>query len=97
MQLKSNIGTMMVSQKAKVTGYHNSVQFSKKIITNIILLINIILQYLVTYRIGYMMFIVHREYKGKPNMKFQMHKSRLHYFDPREKDFIFVNTVTENK
>jgi hypothetical protein len=26
-----------------------------------------------------------------------MHKSGLHYFDPRDSEFIFVNTVSENK
>jgi hypothetical protein len=34
---------------------------------------------------------------GKPDMEFRMHKSRLHYFDPRDSEFIFVNTVSENK
>jgi hypothetical protein len=26
-----------------------------------------------------------------------MHKSGLHYFDPRDSEFIFVNTVSKNK
>ena len=35
---------------------------------------------------------------GKPNMEFQMHKSGLHYFDPREHQHIaFITTVSGNK
>ncbi len=30
-------------------------------------------------------------------MEFWMHKSGLHYFDPRDREFIFVNTVSKNK
>jgi hypothetical protein len=30
------------------------------------------------------MFVVHREPDGKPDMEFRMHKSGLHYFDPRD-------------
>jgi hypothetical protein len=43
------------------------------------------------------MFVVHHELEGKPDMEFWMHKSGLHYFDPRDSKFIFVNTVSENK
>jgi hypothetical protein len=43
------------------------------------------------------MFVVHREPEGKLDMEFWMHKSRLHYFDPRDSEFTFVNTVSENK
>ena len=82
--LKSNCGTMTVSHKATVTGYHNSVWFSEKAITNIIALINLRTQYPVTYRSNEMLFIVHQESKGKPNMKLQMHESGTHYFDPRD-------------
>ena len=30
-------------------------------------------------------------------MEFRMHKSGLHYYDPRNKHFAFVNTVSINK
>jgi hypothetical protein len=43
------------------------------------------------------MFVVHRETENKPNMQFRMHKSKLHYFDPSDDSFVFVNTVSENK
>jgi hypothetical protein len=43
------------------------------------------------------MFTKHCNSDGKPNMEFWMHKSGLHYFDPRDSEFTFVNTVSENK
>ena len=43
------------------------------------------------------MFIVHREAEEKPNMDFRMHKSRLHYYDLRNKHFLFINNVSGNK
>jgi hypothetical protein len=43
------------------------------------------------------MFVVHRDLEGKPDMEFWMHASRLHYFDPRDSHFIFVNTVSKKK
>jgi hypothetical protein len=44
------------------------------------------------------MFSVHQESDSKPNMEFKMHKSGLHYYDPRkEQHMTFVNTVSENK
>jgi hypothetical protein len=43
------------------------------------------------------MFVVHHDLKDKPDMEFQMHKSRLHYFDPRDSKLTFVNTVSKNK
>jgi hypothetical protein len=57
---------------------------NKKAITNILSLSNVIKQYHVTYDSNDQMFVVHRELEGKPDMEFWMHKSRLHYFDPRE-------------
>ena len=29
-------------------------------------------------------------------MQFQIHESGLHYFDPRDEDLTFLNTVSEN-
>jgi hypothetical protein len=44
------------------------------------------------------MFVVHRESESNPKMEFKMHKSGLHYYDPRnEHHMTFVNTVSENK
>jgi hypothetical protein len=98
MRLKSNGGTMVVTRKAKMEGYNRTVWFSTRAITNIIALCNLIDQYQVTYDSDYLMFGVHRDLESKPNMEFKMHKSGLHYYDPRkEHHMTFVNTVSDNK
>jgi hypothetical protein len=44
------------------------------------------------------MFVVHRESPAnKPNMEFWMHESGLHYYDPRNEEFTFINTVSGKK
>ena len=88
---------MTMYHQTMVNGYHNSVWFSENAITNIIALRNLCLHYLVTYRSNEMMFIVHRESEGKPNMQLRMHEIGLNYFDPRYQEFTFVNTVSEKK
>jgi hypothetical protein len=95
--LKSNGRTMEVKKQAIMPGYHAHVWYNKKAITNILSLSNMIKQYRVTYDSNDQMFVVHREPEGKPDMEFWMHKSGLHYFDPRDSEFIFVNTVSKNK
>jgi hypothetical protein len=98
MRLKSNGGTMAVSCKATLPGYKKSVWFSTRAITNSIALHNLIEQYRITYDIDDLMFVVHRESESKSNMEFRMHKSGLHYYDPRkEAHLTFVNTVSKNK
>jgi hypothetical protein len=57
----------------------------------------VIRQYRVTYDSNEEMFIVHRHSHGMPNMEFRMHKSGLHYYDPRDVEFTLINTVSENK
>ena len=98
MRLKSNGGTMRVTHQATVRGYQNHVWFSKRAITNIIALRNLMRQCRVTCNSDDLMFVVHREKDGKPNMHFRMHESGLHYFDPREeKHMAFIATVSGNK
>ena len=97
MRLKSNGGTMIVTHKAKMAGCHKNMFFSKRSITNIIALSNVIQKYQVTYDIEDKMFMVHQEAESKPNMEFKMHKSGLHYYNPRNKHFAFINTVSGNK
>ena len=97
MRLKSNGGTMVVTHKTKIAGYHKNIGFSKRSITNIIALSNVIHKYRVTYDSEDKMFIVQREAEGKPNMEFRMHMSGLNYYDPRNKNFSFINTVSGNK
>ena len=96
-RLKSNVGTMLVTHKAKMAGYCKNSWFSKRTITNIIALINAIQKYRVTYDSEDKIFIVHQEVEGKPNMVFIMHKSGMHYYDPPNKHFAFINTVSGNK
>ena len=86
----------MVSHKSTLTGYYNIVWFSEGAITNIIVPSNIRIQYLVTYRRNEIMFIVHWDSTGDPNMQFGMHESGMHYFDPSYKYFTFVNTFYGN-
>jgi uncharacterized protein YodC (DUF2158 family) len=70
MRLKSNGGTMIVTHKAKMAGYHMHVWYNTKAITNILALSNVIKQYCATYDSNDQMFVVHREPENKPNMEF---------------------------
>ena len=83
-----------MSHQATMNVYHNSVWFSENTITNIKLLRNLDLQYLLTYRSNDMMFIICREYEVKTNMQFKMHESGLCYFDPRDQEFTFFISVS---
>jgi hypothetical protein len=98
MRLKSNGRTMEVKKQAIMPGYHAHVWYNKKAITNILSLSNLIKQYRVTYDSSDQSNVCGAcELEGKPDMEFRMHKSRLHYFDPRDSEFTFVNTVSKNK
>ena len=44
-----------------------------------------------------MMVIFHRQSEGKPKMQFLKHENGLHYFNPRDQEFTFVNTISKNK
>jgi hypothetical protein len=68
MRLKSNGGTMVVTQKSTMPGYNKDFWFSTRAITNITALSNLIQQYCVTYDSDDKMFVVHRESQDKPNM-----------------------------
>ena len=80
-----------VSHQATMNVYHNSVWFSKNTITNIKLLRNLDLQYLLTHRSNDMMFIICREYEVKTNIQFIMHESGMCYSDPRDQEFTFLS------
>jgi hypothetical protein len=60
MRLKSNCGTMAVTRKAYMAGYHKTGWFSKKAMTNIISLRNLIQKYRITYDSDDLTFVVHR-------------------------------------
>jgi hypothetical protein len=98
MRLKSNGVTMIVTRKATMEGYNKTVWFSTRAIINIVALRNLIDQYQVTYDSDDLMFVVHRESESKPNMEFKMHKSGLHYYEPRKEHHLTLfNTVSESK
>jgi hypothetical protein len=79
-------------------GYTKTVWFSTRTITHIIAPRNLIDHYRVTYDSDVLMFFVHIELESNPNMEFKMHKSGLHYYDPRKEHHLtLVNTVSENK
>jgi hypothetical protein len=88
---------MVVTKMEDMAGYHTPVWYSKHAITNILALSNVIKQYRVTYDSDEQMFAVHRESTNKPNMEFWMHESGLHYYDPHNNEFAFINTVSRNK
>ena len=95
--LQSNGGSMRVNQVADIGKGQSPVWFSKKAITNILSLKEVIKRYRVTYDSDDQAFFVFREQCGLPNMIFRMHKSGLHYYDPSSKEFSFVVTVEDNK
>ena len=97
LRIQSKGGEMSVNQKAKIPGYNNNVWFSRRDTTKIIALKNITEHYRVNYDRTYQMFILHREVSGLPNMKFLMHDSGLHYYEPTKKDLVFLKTVSKNK
>jgi hypothetical protein len=94
MRVNSNGGTMEVKKQANMLGYHMHIWYNKKAIMNILSLSNVIKQYRVTYDSNDQMVVVHRDPEGKPDMEFWMHKSTLHYFDPRDSKFTFINIVS---
>jgi hypothetical protein len=96
MRMKSNGGTMMLTHKARMADYHTHVWYNEKATTNILALSNVIKQYHVTYNSDDQLFVVHREPENKPNMEFWMHESGLHYYNLRNDEFTFVNTVSRN-
>jgi hypothetical protein len=50
-------------------------------------------QYRVTYDSLEVTFLVHREAARLPNLLFKEHGNGLHFFDPRQVDFAFVETL----
>ena len=97
LRLKSNGGTMIVTKKAQVAGYHTDVWYNRSAITNILALKNVIKQYRVTYDSDDHTFVVHRKQAGLPNMNFRMHPSGLHFYDPQEEGLALLTTVSGNK
>ena len=97
MYFQSNGGKMLITHKSQVVGYKPHLWFDQNDITKLITLNNIINQYRVTYDRLYEMLIVHQQEHGTHNTNFRMHKSGLHYYDPEDEKFVFVNKVAGNK
>ena len=70
-----------------MAAYHKNIWFSKRAITNIISLINIIQQYWVAFDSKEKKYIVLQEAEDKPNMDIITHNSGLHYYNPRYRHF----------
>jgi hypothetical protein len=94
--LKSNGGELIAHHIANVVDYDESVWFSKKAIASIFMLKNMKKQYRVTYDSLEETFLVHCKTTGLPNLLLKEHTNGLHFFDPRQADFVFVKTVESN-
>ena len=88
---------MKVDEVADIGEGQPPVWFSKRAITNILSLKDVITRYEVGDDSQEKAFVIYQEERGLPNMLFKMHGSGLHYFDPRNQDFGFVTTVEDNK
>jgi hypothetical protein len=98
LQMTSNGSGLKITEKCKIPGYKYLVWYSKKAITNIICLKNLIKCYRVTYN-GKVdtTFVVHCSAFGLPNLLFEMHPCGLHVCYPKNMgEFGFVQTVEDN-
>ncbi len=99
MDMSSNGGGHRISKECKVLGYDFWVWFTKRAMTNILCLKNLIRLYWVMYDSErWTAFIVHREEFGLPNMVFDMHPCGLHVYYPKKIDgqYGFVQTDDDN-
>ncbi len=87
---------MEVRHLASIGDDKPDVWFSSRAITNILSLKDVIKSYCVAYDSYKKAFIVWREEKQLPNMVFKMHRSGLHFYDPKRAEFAFVVTVSDN-
>ena len=99
LHMKSNGGGLKITKKCKIPGYKYKLWFSKKSITNIICLKNLIKCYRVTYHGSEVdtLFVVHRSVHGLPDLLFEMHPFGLHICYPAKMgEFGFVQTIEDN-
>jgi hypothetical protein len=98
MNMSSNGGGLQIFKEYMVPGYDFWVWFTKRAMTNIICLKNLICLNRVTYDcVRWMAFIIHWEEFGLPNMIFDMHPCGLHVYYPKKsnRQYGFVQTVAE--
>ncbi len=96
--MTSNGGGLKITEKCKIPGYKYLVWFSKKAITNIICLKNLIKCYRVTYDSELdTTFVVHLSAFGLPDLLFEMHPCGLLVCYPKKMgEFGFVQTVEDH-
>ncbi len=96
--MTSNGGSLRITEKCKISGYKYPVWYSKRAITNIICLKNLIKCYRVTYDSELnTTFIVHCSAFGLPDLLFEMHPCGLHVCCSKKMgQFGFVQTVHDN-
>ncbi len=89
---------LKITRQGKFPGYNFWVWFSKKAITNIICLKNLIKIYRVTYDSKVeMTFVVHCQLFGLPDLFFKMHPCGLHIcYSKKMGKFGFIQTVKDN-
>ncbi len=89
---------LRITEKCKIPGYKYPVWYSKKAITNIICLKNLIKCYRVTYDSKLdTTIIVHHSAFGLPDLLFEMHPCSLHVCYPKKMgQFEFVQTMHDN-
>ncbi len=98
LNMTSNGGGLKITKQGKFLGYKFWVWFSKKAITNIICLKNLIKFYRVTYDSKVeTTFAIHCQQFGLPDLFFEMHPCGLHICYPKKMgEFGFIQTVTDN-
>jgi hypothetical protein len=98
LSMTSNGGGLKITKKCKMLGFEYLVWYSKKTITNILCLKNLIKCYRVTYDSKLdTTFVVHRFAFGLPDLMSEMHPCALHVCYPKKmSEFGFVQTVEEN-
>jgi hypothetical protein len=96
--MMSNGSFLKITKKGKIPGYSYLVWLSKKAISNIICLKNLIKCYPVTYDSKLdTAFVVHCSAFGLPDLLFEMHPCNLHICYPKKMgEFGFVQTVEDN-
>ena len=97
LHLQSNGGTMTVHQVAKIGDGQTKVWFSKKAITNILLLKMVHALYHISYNCEHGQFTVHGLEHGRPDMIFRMHPSGLHIYNLEGEVFSVAMVVECNK
>ncbi len=98
LQMTSNGGGLKITEKCKIPGYKYLVCYSKKAITNIICLKNLIKCYRVMYDSEVdTTFVVYHSVFGLLDLLFEMHPCGLHVCYPKNMgEFGFVQTVEDN-